>query len=196
MRMGHVIITGPGRAGTSFLMQLLTRMGEETGFEPYQEQFDQNIRAGCEYDFDELDMSWSVEQAKEHMKDVPHIFKAPNWAWMMKGYLMKGFVQIDHIILPFRDFDETARSRLDVGLDWLIDDSITDPNERLFNQAAALAATFGRVMEAAYLFRIPLTIMRYPYFIKSADYCYRRLNRIFDFDYEMFKTKHKELAWT
>jgi len=170
-------------------------MGCDTGFRPYEEPFYEDIRAGCEHGDIAIDMDATVEDARNYMKTVPRVFKAPDWSWMLKGYLEKGFVNIDHMILPFRDIDESAQSRLDVGLDWMLNE-LTSHNdtERLENQAAIHAMIFGRAIEAAYLYRIPLHIMRYPDFIQSAEYCYERLSNIFKFDYETFKTKHVELA--
>jgi len=170
-------------------------MGCDTGFEPYHEPFHENIRAGCEFGDVDIDTNSTVEEARAFMNTKPKIFKAPDWSWKLKPYLMRGFVEVDHVILPFRDFDEAARSRLSVGLDWMVDESITGPDDRLTNQAFIHAAMFGMAMEAAYLFRIPLTIVRFPDLIQSVDYCYQRLSRIFDFDYGKFEQKHTELAW-
>ena len=194
--MGHILITGPGRSGTSFLVQLLTRMNYDTGFEPYHEPFHESIRAGCEYGDVDMSPDSTVEEARAYMKTMPRIFKAPDWSWKLKIFLSRGYVDIDHVILPFRDMDDSARSRLSVGLDWMVEDSVTDPLTRLAVQADVHYSMFGRAIEAAYLFRIPLTIMRFPELIQSADYCYRRLSAVFDFDYDLFKEKHAELAWT
>ena len=113
----------------------------------------------------------------------------------MKGFLSQGVVEIDHVILPFRDFDISAKSRLDAGIPWMVSDAIEGDDERLGVQAAAHAAMFGRAIEACYLFKTPCTIMRFPELIHSADYCYQRLNRIFEsFDYDVFKKKHNELV--
>jgi hypothetical protein len=142
-------------------------MGCDTGFEPYNEPFYENIRAGCEFGDVDIDMKATVEEARHYMSTVPRIFKAPDWSWKLKTFLGRGYVDIEYVILPFRDFDEAAKH----------------------------AAMFGRVMEAAYLFRLPLTIIRYPDLVQSADYCYQRLTPIFDFDYDLFKEKHEELSW-
>src|SRR5882762_280395 len=48
----HVVITGIGRAGTTFLVQLLTNLKLETGYtaETLQKGIDENARAGLEND--------------------------------------------------------------------------------------------------------------------------------------------------
>jgi hypothetical protein len=192
--MGHILITGPGRSGTTFLVQLLTRLGCDTGFVPYVEAFDPAIRAGCELETIDFDLNFTAEEAREYSKDWPHVFKAPDWSWKLKGFLARGFVEIEHVILPFRDFDVSAKSRIDAGLDWMLH-NVDDESEKLNHQAAVHAMVFGRVVEVCYLYHLPLHIIRFPELVQSADYCYQRLQPIFGFDRDTFKAKHKELAW-
>src|SRR5258706_14981308 len=49
MTRHHIIISGTGRAGTTFLIQLLTELGLDTGF-PKGLTLDLNSRAGMELD--------------------------------------------------------------------------------------------------------------------------------------------------
>jgi hypothetical protein len=175
-------------------VQLLTRLGCDTGFIPYAEAFDPAIRAGCEFESIDLDGYSSANKARAYMDTLPRVFKAPDWSWKLKGYLAKGFVDIEHVILPFRDFDISAKSRLDAGLDWMLHGASSQA-EKLGEQAAVHAMVFGRTVEACYLYHIPLHIIRYPELVQSADYCYQRLDPIFDFDQGTFKVKHEELAW-
>lgn len=195
----HIVITGPGRAGTSFLVQLLTRLGFDTGFEPYYEPFREDIRAGCEWAVDTFTETESGELISNenlitHFGLQPYIFKAPDWSFKMKGYLARGVIRLDHVIIPFRDFDEAAKSRLSAGLPWMVDDNITDPMERWGVQAAVHAAMFGRAMEACYLFYLPVTVLRFPLFVKDADYLFARLNPIFDINGLRFMKVFRELA--
>ena len=46
----HIIITGTGRTGTTFLVQLLTNLGLETGFTRQNMALFENARAGLEHD--------------------------------------------------------------------------------------------------------------------------------------------------
>jgi hypothetical protein len=50
MSKHHVIISGTGRAGTTFLVQLLTELGLDTGFPDAHSQIFPNCNAGMEYD--------------------------------------------------------------------------------------------------------------------------------------------------
>src|SRR5687768_17589609 len=49
-RLSHVIISGTGRAGTSYLVELLTNMSLDTGYTPSTAQLDSQARSGLELD--------------------------------------------------------------------------------------------------------------------------------------------------
>ena len=57
----HVMISGTGRAGTSFLVQLLTNLGLDTGVTPEKMKLDENARAGLEYDIRKADAPYIVK---------------------------------------------------------------------------------------------------------------------------------------
>lgn len=50
MGSNQVIISGTGRAGTTFLIQLLTCLGFDTGFANVEAAIDPNCNAGMEWD--------------------------------------------------------------------------------------------------------------------------------------------------
>ena len=58
-------------------MQLLTRMGEDTGFEPYNESFASELRAGLEWDVP-VDVDTTPDNYLEIMESAPRILKSPN----------------------------------------------------------------------------------------------------------------------
>ena len=64
----HIVITGTGRAGTTFLMHLLTELGLETGFSP--ETLSQNISQ---------DSNSGLEWPNEDFLSgkAPRVFKSP-----------------------------------------------------------------------------------------------------------------------
>ena len=195
-------MTGPGRSGTSFIMQLLTRMGEDTGFEPYNEPFAADIRAGCEWDAPD-EATTTKEQYIKIMESAPRILKSPRWGLYLKAIMEKATLKVDHVIIPLRDLDVSARSRLSVNLDWTLseeyqNDLADEGDARVAVQERVLAIALGRTIEACYLFKIPCTIMEFPLFVEDVDYCYRKLDPIFRFNgdagVDSFWEKFLELA--
>lgn len=189
--MGKVIITGPGRAGTSFLVRLLTRLGEDTGFTAHQEAYNEDWRAGCEHQIitDILD----GELVTRKLKEAPRILKSPDWSLVLKHLVLLGWMEVDHVLIPFRDLDVSARSRLDVGLDWMVSEDSTG-ELRVQEQANIHAIALARTLEACWICGLPHTILMFPHLVQDGGYCYGRLSRAFTLDREVFDGVFAELA--
>ena len=94
---GKVVIAGTGRAGTTLLVQVLTDLGLDTGFEP-DAPIDAGVNAGLER---------SVEGP-----DAPWIVKSPDLSRKLGAILDAGRARVDHVIIPIRDLDVAAASRI------------------------------------------------------------------------------------
>lgn len=185
-----IIITGPGRSGTSLLMVLLTRMGIDTGWKPGEENVKNEIRAGME--LDNMDFSLSDDFIKTKMEGAPLVVKSPGISLHLKKVAEKQLFPIKHIILPIRDLREAAINRLKAGLHWLVPQ---DPNWRnweinkrvLEQQENILVRAVARTVEVATVFDIPLTIIQYPRIAQDPDYTYNKLSEVFDLNRDKFK---------
>lgn len=98
---GHVVISGTGRAGTSFLIELLTCLGKDTGFSMEQLEASRYLeaRAGFERDL--------------RHGDCPIIVKDPRFCDYAAEVLRKG-IKIKCVIVPCRSLEKAAASRRDV----------------------------------------------------------------------------------
>jgi hypothetical protein len=176
---GRVFISGTGRAGTTFLVQLLTELGLDTGFPkradartepdpsdpiPFSEAYYPSSRAGLEHDL------FSPEN--------PFIVKSPYLCDHVDAVLAAG-IAIAHIIVPVRDVRDAAESRRFVqaqstqgpghvpgGL-W----DVSSPE----TQEAALALKFIRLVEAGARHEIPMTFLSFPRLVRDPDYTFERL---------------------
>lgn len=93
----HVLITGTGRAGTTFLVQLLTNLGLDTGFSKDNMSIDKTARAGLEHGLLE--------------EDAPYIVKSPSFINQADEVLAKDDIIIEHVFIPIRDLYSAAESR-------------------------------------------------------------------------------------
>lgn len=84
----HVVITGTGRCGTTFLVELLTNLGLDTGFSlAHTSQLkDEVAHAGLEKNIDD--------------QDCPYIIKNPGFCDQAKDVLQRKDIIIDHIYTP------------------------------------------------------------------------------------------------
>src|SRR5688572_28074547 len=96
----HIIISGTGRAGTTFLLQLLTELGLDTGF-PKGQVLDTNSRAGMELDIRD--------------SHAPYVIKSPWLCDYLDDVLQGGEIIVYHAIIPVRDLYAAAQSRRHVA---------------------------------------------------------------------------------
>ncbi|MGB0368463.1 MAG: hypothetical protein ACPGU4_03265 [Flavobacteriales bacterium] len=101
----HVAIAGTGRAGTSFLVQLLTKLGLDTGFseEDVFKKLDPLGRAGLESNLRE--------------ENAPYVVKSPNLSNYIHEILESSEIGLDLVIIPVRDILNAVQSRVDVSND-------------------------------------------------------------------------------
>ena len=103
-----ILITGTGRSGTSFLVQLMSFLGMETGYdknvtyEQHPPHNPRNINAGLE------NQPLTNEKVRIH--------KAPAFALVIDSIINN--YKLDHVIIPIRNLQDSAKSRVESGLLW------------------------------------------------------------------------------
>jgi hypothetical protein len=172
----HIIISGTGRAGTTFLVQLLTALGLDTGFESYRAPIFENCNAGMEWDL--------------RHPDAPYIVKSP---WIC-DYLEEigPEIVIDHAIIPMRDLFAAAQSRRAISEKA----GNLAPNEvpgGLWHTATpegqeeVLTHQLYKLLFAMTKRDIPMTLLYFPKFISDPEYLYKKLGFLLKgINYEVF----------
>lgn len=198
-----VIIGGTGRAGTTFLILLLTRLGFYTGFKPYEEPMDEGWRAGAEFPFIQKLDSFNTKKERRHffMEEVPFIIKTPWFSFTLGQFMEEGIIDVGCVIVPVRDVEEATRSRLSVNLSWF--NSEADPNfdgsHIPFEHEKNMGfMALGNMIESCVLYDIPMSFLKFPDFLNDYDYCYRSLDSILGLETagiskELFNEKMEEL---
>lgn len=173
---GRVYISGTGRAGTTLLVQLLTRLGLDTGFDlgtisnnaeigPEQIYF-QQARAGYEKDIFDL--------------HGPRIIKSPYLCDNVDAVIAAG-IKIEHVIIPVRKFEDAAASRRFVQLDVTGEENgesvagglwDTDNADR---QEDVIKFKFANLVEALVRNDVPITFLKFPHFVDHPDYLFHKL---------------------
>src|SRR5262245_18666706 len=93
----HCIISGTGRAGTTLLVRVLTRLGFDTGYDADNMPIDAIARAGLEHD------------VREH--SAPYIVKSPWICTYVEELVDRTDLVIDAAIVPIRTLYDAAESR-------------------------------------------------------------------------------------
>jgi hypothetical protein len=167
MAKHHMIISGTGRAGTTFLVQLFTALGLDTGFTDLTSDMFENCDAGMEKDI--------------HLPDAPYIVKTPWLCDYLDEVLEDQDRVIDHAIVPMRDLYSAAQSRREVASK--TDGSLyaagipgglwhTDTPE---HQEAALTHQLYKLIYTLAKRDIPLTLLHFPRLIHDPEYLFRKI---------------------
>lgn len=197
----HIIITGTGRAGTSFLVQYLHENGFETHLSRNPDSvLDDISNAGLE--------DFPLPSAKENL---PYIIKSPWLSFRPKEHIPKDF-EIDALIIPVRSLADSAESRIlneAVAMyrsaPWM--DELPScfehwshvPGGVVFaldpvDQARILATAFHEIVEYAVQNEIPLIFLDFPRFISDSDYLFAKLSSVVKLDEDFSKKVHTSLA--
>jgi len=124
-KRNHVVISFTGRAWTTFLVKLLTKLGFDTGFNENNMFVDDNANAGLELDI--------------RNEAAPYIVKHPQFSSYVDEVLDRNDIILEHVFLPMRDLNAAAQSRWTV-----VKDSRTEMDliRRLFKKPSKIACGF------------------------------------------------------
>jgi len=171
----HVIISGTGRAGTTFLVQLLTELGLDTGFSDPHAKFCDEKRAGMEWSFRKHD-------------SLPYIVKSPGLCEDLEWVLKNKKVAIDHAIIPVRDLYSAAESRRTVARKgrphFLMPQKVLGFRKwrirRPKDQENVLAHNFYQLAHTIAEHSIPMTLLFFPRLAKDAEYLFEKIRFLLD----------------
>ena len=157
----HCIITGTGRAGTTYLVQLLTRLGIDTGFS-VEAPVDDVAHAGLEFDL--------------RNPDAPYVVKSP---WICTYiHELPGDVIINSAIIPMRVLADAAESRRRVQRVGNTDQpvpgglwEVLDPQA----QEDELARKFFHLVQQLTAIDTRIVFVDFPRIVHDPDYLYTHL---------------------
>lgn len=159
----HVAISGTGRAGTTFLVQLLTELGFDTGFSADAvSSLPRASFGGLERDI--------------RSPSAPYIVKSPWLCDYIDEVVGSSEIFLEHLIIPIRSLKDAADSRRRVsalgeaaGGMWhteSADDGI---------QEGILAHQLYKLLLSAASTHVPVTLMRFPLLALNKEYLYEKL---------------------
>jgi len=181
----HILITGTGRAGTTFLVELFTNLGFDTGFnaDSLIDKKDSLGRAGLEHDL--------------RLDDSPYVVKDPWFCDYASEILSRSDIFLEHIFIPIRDLTAAAESRRFVTRSGNKQISFLDKFKSLLgkkttfagglwhtnslnngSQEEILLAQLYKLMVAVSSTQCPVTLIKYPRSTKDALYLYEKLKPV------------------
>jgi hypothetical protein len=201
---GHVVITGTGRAGTTFLVQLLTNLKLDTGYsaETMRAGIQENARAGLENDV--------------RKECAPYIVKSTYFCDYVEDVVKREDIKLDHVFVPMRDLHSAAESRRFVTRKavakmplWKrLKSRIKQPkvagglmhSRAKRKQENILMGQLYNLILALSEAQIPVTLLQFPKLVKDSAYLYEKLKPILgtisysEFDSTFSQTVRPELV--
>jgi len=184
----HLLIAGTGRAGTSFLVRYLARLGLETKLSQVDENaaWDHRANAGLE------DLPLPLPDGKA----LPYVIKHP-WTYQYVQELLDNpSLQLDAVIIPMRALAEAAASRCVLELEhmhstlpWMSELAQTWEHfahtsggvvysVNPLDEARLLAVGFHQLLDRLVKADIPVILLAFPRLIEDPDYLFRKLSPI------------------
>lgn len=182
----HLLITGTGRSGTSFLVRWLDALGMETHFSRFGDYaaWDDEANAGAE------NLPLPALDA-----EMPYVVKSPWVSEFVDQLLADPAIALDGVIVPMRNLMDVAASRtilemrdMAAGADWL--ELMEAPwahrgsapggiiySLHPLDQARVLALGFHRLLERLVAADVPVVLLGFPRMVEDADYLFDRLGR-------------------
>jgi hypothetical protein len=161
-----IVIAGTGRAGTTLLVQVLGDLGFDTGIKPGA-HIELEARAGLEGNI--------------RRPDAPRVVKAPGLSIELDRLLAAGTVAVEHVIIPVRDLDVAAASRVRAagyGRDPRARGGMIGRSKRAGAERAALAEWLAQLIVTVTKYDLPHTLLAFPRFAEDADYCFAKLGSL------------------
>jgi hypothetical protein len=200
----HLLISGTGRAGTSFLVHYLAALGLETHLSVRETPvWDVPAAAG----FEDLPIPGAPDT-------MPYVVKSPWLHQHIDALLERDQIGIDAVIIPMRDLAEAAASRLVIerraihaSNRWLAE--VEQPWETWahtaggavyslhpIDQGRLLAVGFHHLVQRLVHADIPMVLLDFPRLALDADYLFGRLRRFLPpgVTLEAARTVHAGLA--
>ena len=182
-REHHLLITGTGRAGTSFLVKYLAELGLDTHREhPDGASWDEAAHAGLE---DLLLL--------EQPKHLPYVIKSPWLTEYIDQVLARDDIVIDGVIIPVRNLVEAATSRAVVEMQhryagvpgmaqlerswesWGLTAGGIVFSLNPIDQARLLAVGFHSLFAFSPRLTSPRSFLAFPRIIEDADYLFAKV---------------------
>jgi len=154
----HILITGTGRAGTTFLVQLLGHLGFDIGNKEVHEE----THCGLEHDL--------------RKGNAPYVCKHPLFCEFAGDIFKSKEIEIEYILLPVRDLHDAAESRRYASKVYGFDapGGLWGAKDRVTQEVALARRLYNLIYETAKT-DVKIILMNFPLIVNDGNYLYGKL---------------------
>lgn len=151
-KMNKILVTGSGRSGTTFLMQILTACNLDTGYtnKSIQESIDKT-NSGAE---------WPLHDGTE----FPRIIKNPGFCIHLPSTMQRFHWKVDFVYVSIRKYDSVVKHYLDES-----------PALNKSELIRGVSHHVGMLIQHLEFLEIPHTFIQFPRSVNEPDYLYFKL---------------------
>lgn len=169
----HIVITGPGRCGTTLLVELLGACGLDTGFH-IQPEANANY-----YPASRCGLEWNYAASGV----MPYVLKSPGYCDQWASIFFDPMWTIDQVYIPMRDITAAAESRRAVAKVLGVPTASHIPPGGLDGTASLepgiqewilLEKTYRLLLNLSHT-DIPVTLLKFPRLAYDPEYLYRKI---------------------
>ena len=164
-----VIITGPGRSGTTLIMQLLTELGFDTGFVRQSMQISDISQAG-------LEQGLFTKPHRKAPLTPNYIIKNPLISDNLALGCERGDLVVDHVYIPIRALDQVVRSRARVSELEADHPGGFEPGMDMEAQIARTARSLYTLLDTIARYDLPHSFLAFPRLTEDPRYLYDKLD--------------------
>lgn len=161
-KKNKILVGGTGRAGTTFLISFLSALDINTGYpkDIYKKISNTKDKCGLEDLFDDAFVIKSPRMTTDNFAEIAESYK------------------IQHFIIPIRDLNEAAKSRIKQHRYGRVNGGLVGVNKST-DMLGYLERRMGRLISNLVLNEIPYTFLKFPKFVKDENYLFEKLLPIF-----------------
>ena len=202
MARKHIVISGTGRCGTTFLVELLTHLGLETGYgiDDLEAQKDKTARAGLEHDIRD--------------EKAPYVVKSPLFCDHAHEVVQRDDIIVEHVFVPMRELEAAAESRRrvvkshrkELPLHARVMTAFKRPpkvmgglwhtrSNKSGQQEDVLLLQLYKLLLSLSGTHIPVTLMQFPRIVSDSRYLFEKLQPVLkEMTYETFESAFNKAA--
>lgn len=179
----HVIITGPGRCGTTLVTKALTELGFDTGYPKGRAFLDVRNR----------DWHWPYDRNGELILPLPYIIKDPYLCRNISSISHSQGWEIEHVYVLLRSLEGTTNSR------WILHEggkNVEMPKKFEEEWETRTKDDVANLFLQLAKDNIPHTLLWYPQLAKDPNYMFEKLKYLMDqkkINFNLFEDLHSKL---